>query len=138
MYVLLSYVFTKEWLIHFGCFRIICAHSTSNCGSKTCGRISTNSVANGAFAKICFEQCWRQEVRSLSKSHSSAFAQESITSAIRYILGCALYDKVVDRFYRDSWGFLVLFKDSKTGLGYVLSQKTKILEHFKEIPILPL
>ena len=55
-----------------------------------------------------------------------------------YVLGCALYDKVVDIFYRDSWGFLVLIKDSKTGLGNVLSQKTKILEHFKEITILPL
>ena len=47
------------------------------------------------------------------------------------VLGCALLRKVFDINYRDSWGFLECSKDSKTGLGFVLGQKTKILEASK-------
>ena len=76
----------KKMTIYILFKRIVCAHFASHCRSKACGRISTNSVANGAFAEICSEQCWRQEVRRFSQGHSSAFAQESITSAIRYLI----------------------------------------------------
>ena len=50
-----------------------------------------------------------------------------ILSLNSYAIGLALLRKILKFDYRDSWGYVEFSKDSESGLGIVLAQKTKKL-----------
>ena len=53
--------------------------------------------------------------------------EKHFATLLAYILGLALLRKILKFDYRDSWGYVKYSKDSESGLGIVLAQKTKKL-----------